>query len=263
MYKALIIGCGNMGGLNDAPGSGNEHKTISYAKALKENGNFELFYKDKNFAKSLIVGGIWGGEIDDPYYKSEILGYDVIIVAAPDRNHWALLKEIINYEEVMPKLVICEKPLCESVYDAEDVIREFEAANVPILLDYTRRFIPHYQELHKHGKAVKGFCKFNRGLIHTGTHAIDTFRMFGLKKSDCSLYECAFPDGRIWKLEITFEDGYVFKEVRNGEEPVPEYFDHHTRYVIDNAYNFLEGKEELKCTMYDGLEALKWVEELG
>jgi len=258
MYKALIIGCGNMGCLNDAPGSGNEHKTISYAKALKENGNFDIYVYDKKFDKMRDAASIWGVQVDYGYDET----YDVIIVATPDKNHWTTLTDIIKYEEVMPKLVICEKPLCESVDDADEVIKRFEAANVPILLDYTRRFIPHYQELHKHGKAVKGFCKFNRGLMHTGTHAIDTFRMFGLQKSECSLYECAFPDGRIWKLEITFEDGYVFKEVRNGDEPVPEYFDHHTRYVIDNAYNFLEGKEELKCTMYDGLEALRWVEEL-
>ena len=38
------------------------------------------------------------------------------------------------------------------------------------------------------------------------------------------------------------------------------------RYVIDNAYNFLEGKEDLYCTMYDGLKALEtmetWVNEI-
>jgi hypothetical protein len=43
---------------------------------------------------------------------------------------------------------------------------------------------------------------------------------------------------------------------------VHPYYDHHTRHVIDNAYNFLEGKEELKCTMYDGLKALEIMERM-
>ena len=43
---------------------------------------------------------------------------------------------------------------------------------------------------------------------------------------------------------------------------VPDYYDFHTRYVIENAYNFLEGKEELLCTGEDALKALEIMEEL-
>jgi hypothetical protein len=44
--------------------------------------------------------------------------------------------------------------------------------------------------------------------------------------------------------------------------PVPEYYDNHMKYVVDNAYNFLEGRESLKCTGEDALRSLEICYEL-
>jgi hypothetical protein len=129
-----------------------------------------------------------------------------------------------------------------------------------MLVGYTRRFIPELQELKKHGRALYGEALFNRGWLHTGTHAIDFFKM--LECTECSYNHIEDNLIRVWDIMIKFEDGYIFREHRIGDMPVPDYYDHHARYVIDNAYNFLEGKEELKCTMYDGLKALEIMERL-
>jgi predicted dehydrogenase len=256
-YNALIVGCGNMGCLNDAPGSGNEHKTISYAKALKENGNFEIWAYDKSVDKERKAYAFWDTRTDI------CLEYDVIIIATPDDTHYYNLLALSLYS-YKPKLVICEKPLCMTSVEVKEVIKFYEDRKIPILVDYTRRFIPEYQQLKaEHGKAVHGYCRFNRGMLHTGTHALDIFNYFGVPRQCMDIHEFMSEEIlRFWALRILFEDGYVFREQRIGNDPVPARFDHHTRYVIDNAYNFLEGKEELKCTMYDGLKALELMEEL-
>jgi hypothetical protein len=244
-----------MGCLNDAPGSGNEHKTISYAKALKEHGAFEVFLYDINEENVKNASYAWML----PYieYGNITCEFDVVIIATPDNDHYSRLVEALKYK---PRLVICEKPLCSTVAEAEEIVKLYEDAGIPILVDYTRRFIPELQELKKHGKAAYGEVLFNRGWLHTGTHAIDFFKMLGC--AECNYNHIEDDSYRVWDIMIKFEDGYIFREHRIGDMPVPDYYNHHTRYVVDNAYGFLEGKEELKCTMYDGLKALEIMERL-
>lgn len=252
-YSCLIVGCGNMGCLNDAPGSGNEHKTISYAKALKDNGNFEVFYYDKDRSKIEKAIEIWGGNYDSEDY------YDVVIIATPDDTHWTELTNIVKYDDKYPKLVICEKPLCETVEEAKDIINRYEQAGIPILLDMTRNFIPCLRELTKdHGKPLYGYCMFNRGALHTAVHAVGFFEMLGLK--NYKLQEIKNLDYRVWSLNVCFEDGFHFKEERTKDMDVPEYYDYHTKYVVQNAFEYLEEGKPLLCDMYLGLKTLEVIE---
>lgn len=249
-WNALIIGCGNMCCLNDIPGSGNEHKTISFAKALKENGNFDILYYDNDTSKATKAIELWGGN----YYSNEIV--DIIIITTPDETHYDILKW--NWIPNKCKLVIVEKPLCNNVAESKEIIELYEKAGIPILLDYTRNFIPQLIAL-KERNPIKAMCHFNRGWLHTATHGIDFFEMLGIK--DYKIVE--MPEGeRFWNIDIEFEDGSTWNEQRIGGMPVPSYYDYHTRYVIDNAVGFLEGREELRCTMYDGLKALEIMERL-
>lgn len=248
-YSALIIGCGQMGCLNDASGSGNEHKTISYAKSLKYNGNFDVFYYDEDGSKVNKAIELWGGNYCNNNYV------DVVIISTPDNTHYDILK---NEYIGKPKLVICEKPLCSTVAEVKEIIKLYEKSNIPILLGYTRNFIPLYHNL-KELNPIYGECYFNRGWLHTGTHAIALFEWLGIKNYNLTEVQC---EDRIWHLRLKFEELQDFVETRIGDMPVPSYFDFHTRYVIDNAVNFLEGKEELRCTMYDGLKALEIMESL-
>ena len=242
-----------MGCLNDAPGSGNEHKTISFAKALKENGNFEVFYYDNDISKSTKAIELWGGK----YFNLNTV--DVVIIATPDNTHYDILKwEWLGN----PKVVIVEKPLCSTVEEVKEIVKLYEEAGIPILVDYTRRFIPEYQELI--GKVGAITCNYNRGKLHTLTHALDLLTMYGIDDYvDGDFGEYSADSVRRWELTLYDKKGNsIFTEKRIGDEPVHSRFDYHTRYVIDNAYNFLEGKEELRCNMYDGLKTLEIMERL-
>ncbi len=259
-YSALIIGCGKIGALNDVPGSGNENKIISYAHALKENGNFDVYYFDNDTYKAQNAIDIWGGRHSDNRIA------DITIIATPDKTHYDILK----WEWITKtKLVICEKPLCSTVAEAKEIIELYEKAGIPILVDYTRRFIPELQDLKRRyysgefGQIAYASFQYNRGILHTGTHMFDFINWFFDK--DYIVFpktnEMKHCDYRVWNINLYFEK-FHWQEQRIGDMPVPNYYDYHTKYVIDNAYNFLEGQEDLRCTMYDGLKALEIMERL-
>ena len=153
--------------------------------------------------------------------------------------------------------------------DAKEIIDLCEHYNVPILVDYTRRFIPELIDLKKRydsgefGSFMHGITAFNRGTTHTLSHAIDFLNFLEINPlRNNNFFEFDnVKDYRIWSIDLFFEK-FHWSERRIGDMPVPDCYDHHTRYVVDNAYNFLEGKEELRCTAEDGLRALEIMEGL-
>jgi len=258
-YSCLIVGCGNMGALNDAPGSGNEHKTISFAKALKESGRFDLYFYDTDKIKMENAVKTWGGNIQDDAWWTPY--FDVVIITTPDETHKQQLIEALEY---YPKLVICEKPFCSSVAEAKEIIELYEEKGIPILLDYTRRFIPEYRDLI--GKVGMMTIDFNRGRLHTLTHALDLVTMYGIEECFDRTDVSEFYDDtkRIWSLRLFSKTGDIlFAEQRIFDEAVHPRYDHHTKYVIDNALEYLDEGKPLLCTMYDGLKALELLEGLN
>lgn len=265
--NVLLIGLGNMGFGNDLEGTGNEHKVISYAKALKEREDlFDVYIYDKD--KSKIAQAV------DVYnFKSCAKGLkvDIVIIATPDDTHAGELLEVLRYKH-KPKLVICEKPLCQTYKQAKEIVKMYEEKNIPLLVDYTRRFIPEIRELKEmYENGILGELKlmklqFNRGLLHTGTHALDFMIWFTEKTlfnySDCELINFgSIENYRIWNIQMYFENTY-WQEQRTCNAPVNSRYDFHTRYVLNNAINFLNGKEQLYCTGRDALESLKMMEEI-
>lgn len=252
----LIVGAGNQGALADAPGSGNEHKIISFAHAFKEHPGFEIIgIADTDEKKSKYAESLWR-EPDSIGKGCSKIKPDIVVIATPDDTHCELLKYFV---EQPLKLVICEKPLCTDLQQAREIVELYKSKGIPLMCNYTRRFLPHYDRLKKHGKPTYAKCIFNRGWLHTATHAIDFFNMI-----DCDNYyieKFPFEDVRVWDINV-FYDNYVFSEKRYGNDPVWNYCDKQTWYVADNAYNFLEGREQLKCTGEDGLRALEICYEL-
>lgn len=257
-YSCLIIGCGGQGALSDCKGSGNEEKVISFAHALKEREDvFEVFYLDTNLARMNDAVNYWGGSI------YECQHYDIVIITTPDDKHYRNLLDTIICK---PKIVIVEKPLCSTVDEAKEIVNLYEEAGIPILLDYTRAYIPELIELKRRyetgefGKLITANYTFNRGQLHTGTH-IYHFHNWMFGEGNGKILEVEDADYRIWSIDLFFEK-FHWSERRIGDEPVHSRYDYHTRYVIDNAVGFLEGKEELKCSMYDGLKSLEIMERL-
>jgi len=255
MYGCYIIGAGNKGALSDAPGSGNEHKYLSYAHAIKEDQRFRLRgFGDIIPEKKRNADMIW---------KPEAIGTeDIIIIASSDDAHYEYLKEFVKWGY---KLVICEKPLCLTVDETREIVKLYKENNVPLLVDYTRRFIPEFRAIKSRiangefGKFLNGFLYFNRGWEHTASHWIDMALWYNGSMENIEIREVK-PDYQwVFQWGLFYENNFVAECYGKKEDgfKVSPIFDNHIKYVMDNAYNFLEGKEELLCTGEDALKALE------
>jgi predicted dehydrogenase len=266
-YSILIIGAGNKGALADAPGSGNEHKYLSYAHAVKDLPGFELCgFVDNDYGKAMYARNLW----DIAYYSDSICNIhgflkpnmDIAIICTPDDTHYDILKQLADYPL---KLVICEKPLCIDLQQAREIVELYRQKNIPILCDYTRRFIPEYQQMKaeidagKWGAFLEGYGYFNRGWLHTGSHMVDfvlwmrgTMDGFRIREVKTD-YRWIYQIGLFYEKDF-FQDAAV-NFVKNPH--VDSIFDKHLWYVMENVWNFLEGKEPLLCTGEDALMTLE------
>ena len=249
----IIIGAGNQGSAADHPRS---DKVISFAHAIKDHPGFDLLgFIDKDLSKSEEAKRTWSAKFSIDNF-SAIQYKDVVIVATPDETHYDILKRIANKKL---DLVICEKPLCNTVAEAREIVKLYNEKGIPLMVNYTRRFLPFYDHLKSYGKCLYGTCVFNRGWIHTATHAIDFFNMFGCTDYDIKEF---IKEKRHWYIGLSFANGETFVESRIDDEPVWDYYDKSHWHIMENAFNFLQGKEQLKCTGEDALKALEKCYEL-
>jgi len=124
MYSVLLVGLGGQSFRADMPGSGNEHKTISFAKAFTEHPEFRVTMvcdTDRAKANEACTYLACAGNTDVAnVLMHPVTDYDVIAIATPDPTHYEILKQIAGMEQP-PKLVICEKPLCMEVSECQEI----------------------------------------------------------------------------------------------------------------------------------------------
>lgn len=169
-YKVLIVGAGLIGAFFDIPGTG---AILSYAHAFSVRENFELkgFY-DTDYNKALKAAQTWNCHAYQDM-NSAMEGVDIVCCCVPDGCHSLVLKEIFRYT---PKFVITEKPLAANVKEAE-AIQSLYANKIPVLLNYSRRFLHEFQELRRNipnmGQFIRGMGYYGKGLCHNGSHMLD------------------------------------------------------------------------------------------
>lgn len=170
MYKVIILGAGNIAARFDSP---NKKEVLTHAHAFSNNAAFQLLgFYDKDYEKAEEAAKIWGG---CAYHdlESALREADVVSCCVPDSFHGDMLKEIARYN---PRLVIAEKPLAISLKEAEEIEQVYKD-RIPLLVNYSRRFLPEFQELRKqikdYGKFVRGVGYYGKGMLHNGSHMID------------------------------------------------------------------------------------------
>ena len=269
----MIIGAGGQGSEADRPGNGNSNKIISFAHAFREHPGFHIEgITDKNLIRADIARKAWdikwwgyGENSYKMFFRESTRNdkIDIAVVSTPDNCHYEILKQLTEYPL---KLVIAEKPLCNDLNQAREIVELYQQKNIPILVNYTRRFLPYYQDLKRRyeagefGKLLEAHTIFNRGFLHTCSHTIDFLHWLAGDEGQRYYFERE-TDYRIWQMDLFFEK-YHWREERIGDQPVWEYYDKSHWHIIDNAYQFLEGREPLKCTGEDGLRALEICYEL-
>ncbi|MCK9282359.1 MAG: Gfo/Idh/MocA family oxidoreductase [Melioribacteraceae bacterium] len=189
MYKAIVIGAGSIGAIKedkyDSPGGEN---ILTHAHMYHNHPEVELVgIFDKIIERSVSASNKWKCKWDldftDIDWEKEQI--DIVSICTPTETHKEVLLDILQYE-VNPKIVIAEKPFCSNSKEAEEVIEAYKKANIPIIINYPRRYVPEIQQLkkdidnEKYGKIYSATFHYTRGLRHEMCHGIDLCRfLFG------------------------------------------------------------------------------------
>ena len=109
--------------------------------------------------------------------------YDVISICSPTALHE---EHLLAASELAPSLVVCEKPLTDSMRSAINLHRIYQEKKIPLAVNYSRRWDPRVQELRTEldkgewGKVVAIFGIYNGGWINNGSHMVDLLmQLFG------------------------------------------------------------------------------------
>lgn len=102
---------------------------------------------------------------------------DLVCIATPTPSHKGIVSDIASYPCV--KGIFLEKPIAESLEDAEEIIKACKDHGIILSVDYTRRWAPIYQSLKNQiqiDQTLLTIVGYHPGpLLRTGTHMIDLF----------------------------------------------------------------------------------------
>ena len=167
MYKALIIGAGQIAGGYDSPES---EKILTHAHAIKLNNKIDLLgFYDINYDKAKLTADKWKTNV----FKSvdEVKKADIVSICTPDFCHLHSIKQALNLN---PKIIILEKPVSNSIKDTNEIYEI--SKKIPILVNYTRNFVIEFRLLAdeikqgKYGEFITGTGYYGKGYIHIGSH---------------------------------------------------------------------------------------------
>lgn len=185
-YKVAIIGAGRIGAFFDSPQS---EDILTHAHACLVNPDTELVgFVDVNEDAGKRATSMWGGK----YYKSvgQLFSkeqVDIVIVCTPDEFHYDVVKEVLEHK---PKVVVLEKPVAKTFKEAEDITKLAKEKEVPVVINYIRRFDPVMHHVknditsEKYGKVLGGMGMYAKGIKYGGSHLVDLMQfLFGKVKS--------------------------------------------------------------------------------
>lgn len=174
-YKAAVIGAGMIGARMDAPA---DFPPQTHAGAYRAHEAFTLTaICDPQAPKDL--GEKWGCAV---YPSAEAMlmaqgAPDIVSVAVTPPQQPDILMLLA---ESGVRAVVAEKPLAQDPREAQALADLYAKKRIPLIVNYSRRFLPFYQELAhrtRHEGVLNVSIKYAKGLLHNGSHAIDLLRL--------------------------------------------------------------------------------------
>lgn len=138
----------------------------------------------------------------------------VAVVASPDETHTAIIRGLC---ESSVRLIFIEKPLVSRVEETKEIITLLHERCIAAQVNFSRRFIPFFQELRedllarKLGPRVTASIHYSRGLWHNGLHYLDLLLWyFGFPVSIYRLdqVESPFEEDPSCSIHLEFQGGH-------------------------------------------------------
>ena len=178
-YHILIVGAGRIGSMFDKPGAS---RILTHAHAFTTHPRFVLKgIVDPDFERSQEAATRWNCRPFRMIEEAFAEMIDIAVVASPDETHYCLLKELAQRPL---RLVIAEKPLTQTLEQATEIVELYKHKNIPVAVNYTRRFAKGVVSLQKDirerkfGKLLRGVGYYGKGILHNGSHMIDLLDFF-------------------------------------------------------------------------------------
>lgn len=175
IYNVLIVGSGQIGAFFDQPGSSD---VLTHAHAFSRHPGFNLLgFIDNKPQQARRAAEIWGGQlfpsIEDAFKREQV---DVVCLAVPDEYHYNYLAKLADCEI---QLVFAEKPLTQTLSEAEDIKNLYSRSDVSVAINYSRRYVPEFKKLQQRiynedfGAYLTGSGYYGKGLQHNGSHMLN------------------------------------------------------------------------------------------
>ena len=181
--RVLIVGCGNIAGGFDQ-GRPPRDSPYTHAGAYTRDDRFSLaacVEPDEKHRREFMDA--WG--IPASFCSiDEALGFgcqfDVISICSPTSCHAHDLEMVLLFK---PKLIFCEKPVTTSVAETERLVTECDKLNIPLAVNYTRRWDPDIAKLQadmqagRWGQLRSVVGSYNKGILNNGSHMLDLLHL--------------------------------------------------------------------------------------
>ena len=187
-YTVCIVGAGSIGALKpdhiDFPGSTN---ILTHCHSVYLHPRTQLaVIMDNDLTAAIKAENKWGPAKVYPDVASmyEKESPDIAICAVPTEHHYSIMMKLLTTPCDSPRLIIAEKLFCRNLIEAKIIKKESKLRDIPIAINYTRRFAKGYRDFKtliesgKLGTAMNARVLYCRGLKHEGCHAIDLMRYF-------------------------------------------------------------------------------------
>ncbi len=249
MYKAAVIGLGNIGLLYDLDPKRVHPST--HVVAFEHSSKFDLVcgvdgdLKKKGILNELSPSARFYSSLDHALTSGILDDVDVISICTPPRTHLDILLKLIDTH--VGKVIFCEKPLVNDVAEADILMEKLKSCDVVVVPNISRRW---NSGLRKVKADIEAYCfgqlkkiniRYTRGIYNTGSHLFDLLKMW----TDSNV-RSVFSLGET-KTSAYPEKTFSFRfELSNGATGYAEAIDDRDYYLFDIDLYFSEGKIEVK-----------------
>ncbi|PKA27056.1 Gfo/Idh/MocA family protein [Leptospira meyeri] len=191
-YSAAVVGLGSIGqGLDYDQDIDRKDICLTHTAAYFQHNGFHLVagvdtlgsFREKFSAK-----------YKSPAFEtvSELKKYrpDVISICVPSHLHKSTFDEVID---LGPKAIVCEKPISDSINDADEMVKKAQSKQCLLLVNFIRRFEKGHVELKKKfdrnefGKIRKVSVFYSKGVLNNGSHFINLLSFFFGEPVSCKV----------------------------------------------------------------------------
>ena len=249
MFKAAVVGLGNIGMLYDFEPQRPHPSTHVYAYEMSEgfqlmcgidgDPNKEKLFRD-NYPHSDYYRSLKDAEKSGAFEQ-----VDVVSICTPPETHFEIVSYLIhNYN---PKAIFCEKPLVKNMDEACKLRNLVNSSSTLVIPNISRRWNYGLREISRvlnagqYGKLEKINIRYTRGIYNTGAHLFDLLKMWTnspisrvlvLGETETSAYP-----------EVTYS---FYFEMDNGVTGYAEAIDDRKYYMFDVDLFCSEGKIEMR-----------------